>query len=70
MIQGIWRAQSLPLSIEIRQGEAIAALAHDERNRSTPAVRLKGHSAKLPSGLLAFLDPDMAHCPEFAIQRV
>jgi hypothetical protein len=25
-----------------------------ERNRITPAVRLKGHSARLPSGLLAF----------------
>jgi hypothetical protein len=26
-----------------------------ERNRSAPAVRLKGHSAKLPSGLLLSL---------------
>jgi hypothetical protein len=30
---------------------AFVSLLRGERNRSTPAVRLKGHSAKLPSGL-------------------
>jgi hypothetical protein len=29
------------------------AFQNDERNRITPAVRLKGHSARLPGGLLA-----------------
>jgi hypothetical protein len=33
------------------------SLSRGERNRSTPAVRLKGHSAKLPSGLLADTAP-------------
>ena len=31
----------------------LVSLSKDERNRSTPAVRPKGHSAKPPSGLLA-----------------
>src|SRR5260370_4940302 len=33
------------------RASAFVSLSRGERNRSTPAVRLKGHSAKLPSGL-------------------
>jgi hypothetical protein len=38
------RNQTHPCSLVFQNGE---------RNRITPAVRLKGHSARLPSGLLA-----------------
>src|SRR6266481_7585059 len=42
------RNQTRPCSLVFQNGE---------RNRITPAVRLRGHSARLPSGLLALVSP-------------
>src|SRR6266567_6614537 len=42
------RNQTHPCSLVLQNGE---------RNRITPAVRLRGHSARLPSGLLALVSP-------------
>ena len=41
-----------------------------ERNRTNPAIRLKGHSARLPRGLLALDSPSSRQAPQAHIRPI